>query len=76
FIYTLYADTLRKNVILPKYNVSYALSMITSFLIFFEYLVNKIINQHRNRMLIIICSSTILSDQRLGVVVEYTTGGI
>lgn len=34
YIYEQYADTILKNVILPKYNDSYDLSMVTSFLIF------------------------------------------
>ncbi|ABU60611.1 hypothetical protein FM755_04740 [Francisella tularensis] len=76
FIYKQYADTLLKNVILPKYNDTYDLSMITSFLIFFEYLDNKIINQHTNRILKIISSITNLSEKQLDIVVKYTTPSI
>ncbi|MDE4990469.1 hypothetical protein NAH39_10540, partial [Francisella tularensis subsp. holarctica] len=72
FIYKHYADTLLKNVNLPKYNDTYDLSMITSFLIFFEYLDNQIINQHTNRILKIISSITNLSAQQLDIVVTYT----
>ncbi|MDE4984251.1 hypothetical protein, partial [Francisella tularensis] len=75
-IYILYADTLIKYVILPKYNDTYDLSMITSFLIFFEYLDNKIINQQTNRILKIISSITNLSEKQLDIVVKYTTPSI
>lgn len=50
--------------------------MITSFLIFFEYLDNKIINQHTNRILKIISSITNLSEKQLDIVVKYTTPSI
>ncbi|MDE5020934.1 hypothetical protein NAI54_11290, partial [Francisella tularensis subsp. holarctica] len=55
---------------------TYDLSMITSFLIFFEYLDNKIINQHKNRILKIISSITNISEKQLDIVVKYTTPSI
>ncbi|MDE4953154.1 hypothetical protein NAI68_10500, partial [Francisella tularensis subsp. holarctica] len=51
-------------------------TMITSFLIIFEYLYNKIINQHTNRILKIISSITNLSEKQLYIVVKYTTPSI
>ncbi|WP_395167089.1 hypothetical protein [Francisella salimarina] len=72
FIYEQYANTLLKSVILPKYNDSYDLSLVTSFLIFFEYLDNKDINQKTDAMLKIISSFTNLSEKQLEIVIKYT----
>ncbi|MBK2257607.1 hypothetical protein [Francisella philomiragia] len=71
YIYEQYADTILKNVILPKYNDSYDLSMVTSFLIFFEYLNNKDINKQTDGMLKIISSFTNLSEKQLEIVITY-----
>ncbi|MBK2029441.1 hypothetical protein IB655_08655 [Francisella noatunensis] len=72
FIYEQYANALLKNVILPRYNDSYDLSMVTSFLVFFEYLNNKDVNQETDGMLRIISSFTNLSEKQLEVVINYT----
>lgn len=76
FIYEQYANTLLKNAILPKYNETYDLSMITSFLIFFEYLNNKDINQNTDRILKIISSITSLSEKQLEIVIKNTSTSI
>lgn len=46
--------------------------MVTSFLVFFEYLNNKDVNQETDGMLRIISSFTNLSEKQLEVVINYT----
>ncbi|QIW10519.1 hypothetical protein [Francisella sp. LA112445] len=73
YIYEQYANTLLKEVIQTKYNDTKNLSIITAFLIFFEYLSNNHTGSDVDDMLKIISSLTDLSEQQLKIVLRYAS---
>ncbi|APC91217.1 hypothetical protein CGC44_02405 [Francisella opportunistica] len=76
YIYKQYASNLLKNVILPKYIESNDLSLITSFLIFFEYMNNGYATPEADNVLKIISSLTNLSESQLQIVLKYISPSV
>lgn len=73
YIYEQYANILLKEVIQAKYNDTKNLSIMTAFLIFFEYLNNNYTSSDVDDMLKIISSLTDLSEQQLKIVLKYVS---
>lgn len=76
YIYEQYANNLLKNVILPKYSGTDDLLLVTSFLIFFEYMNNHYTFPELDSMLKVISSLTNLSESQLEIVLKYTSSKV
>ncbi|OIN83414.1 hypothetical protein [Francisella sp. TX07-6608] len=73
YIYEQYTNNILKNLILPKYSETDDLSLVTSFLIFFEYMNNGYDTPEADNVLKIISSLTNLSESQLKIVLNYTS---
>ena len=76
YIYEQYASNLLKNTILPKYSGTDDLLLVTSFLIFFEYMNNHYAVPELDNMLKVISSLTNLSESQLKIVLKYTSSSV